>query len=453
MRACSGHLDRARQRQRRPRRRRRARPRGGAAGPGRLPLRRVWLTRRGGAGLLLRLRQRRPVAAVPRRARAAGVPRSRLGALPRGQPALRRRGGGRGAQRRPDRAGAGLPLRAAAGDGARASCRARPSSPSGTSPGPTPSRSASARGGARSWKACSAARSSASTRASTARTSSRRSTATSRRASSTSTRRSRSSGERDAGRELSDLDRVAARSDARAGRRSAECRPKRVRAPGPAARHLLAVGVDRFDYTKGILERLHAVERMLEKHPEWHRPLHLRAGGRAVAQRARRIPRVPGAHRAQVASASTSASAAAATSRCPPAGAAPRARAVDELYRAADVCVVTSLHDGMNLVCKEFVAARDDEQGVLILSRFAGAARELPEALIVNPYHVEETADALHRALDHAARPSSASAWPACAPRCASSTSTAGPGACCPTPAAGACASASRRACSATGSS
>ena len=73
--------------------------------------------------------------------------------------------------------------------------------------------------------------------------------------------------------------------------------------------------------------------------------------------------------------------------------------AVNEFYRAADICIVTSLHDGMNLVCKEFVAARDDEQGVLILSRFAGAARELREALIVNPYHVEETADALHRAL------------------------------------------------------
>jgi trehalose 6-phosphate synthase len=53
----------------------------------------------------------------------------------------------------------------------------------------------------------------------------------------------------------------------------------------------------------------------------------------------------------------------------------------------------------MNLVCKEFVASRDDERGVLILSRFAGAARELVEALIVNPYHVEETADALYRAL------------------------------------------------------
>jgi len=55
--------------------------------------------------------------------------------------------------------------------------------------------------------------------------------------------------------------------------------------------------------------------------------------------------------------------------------------------------------DGMNLVCKEFIAARDDERGVLILSRFVGAARELPESLIVNPYHVEETADAMHQAL------------------------------------------------------
>jgi trehalose 6-phosphate synthase len=72
---------------------------------------------------------------------------------------------------------------------------------------------------------------------------------------------------------------------------------------------------------------------------------------------------------------------------------------VMRLYRAADVCMVTSLHDGMNLVCKEFVAARDDERGVLVLSRFAGAAREMPEALVVNPYHVEETADALHQAL------------------------------------------------------
>ena len=76
---------------------------------------------------------------------------------------------------------------------------------------------------------------------------------------------------------------------------------------------------------------------------------------------------------------------------------------------------MTSLHDGMNLVCKEFVAARDDEQGVLILSRFAGAARELTEALIVNPYHVEETADALHRRCDDAAGRAARAHGAACA--------------------------------------
>jgi trehalose 6-phosphate synthase len=72
---------------------------------------------------------------------------------------------------------------------------------------------------------------------------------------------------------------------------------------------------------------------------------------------------------------------------------------INRYYRAADVCMVTSLHDGMNLVAKEYVAARDDERGVLLLSQFTGAALELHEALIVNPYHIEQTADALYRAL------------------------------------------------------
>ena len=68
-------------------------------------------------------------------------------------------------------------------------------------------------------------------------------------------------------------------------------------------------------------------------------------------------------------------------------------------YRAADLCYVSSLHDGMNLVAKEFVAARDDERGVLVLSQFTGAARELTEALIVNPYDLDEASDALAAAL------------------------------------------------------
>ena len=160
----------------------------------------------------------------------------------------------------------------------------------------------------------------------------------------------------------------------------------------------LAVGVDRFDYTKGILERLHAVERMLEKYPEWvgrFTFVQVAAPSRGVLEEYRafqqRIQQVTDRINARFASAG-----------------GPVVRllaehhdhdAVNELYRAADACLVTSLHDGMNLVCKEFVAARDDERGVLILSRFAGAAREMPEALIVNPYHVEETADALHQAL------------------------------------------------------
>ncbi len=75
------------------------------------------------------------------------------------------------------------------------------------------------------------------------------------------------------------------------------------------------------------------------------------------------------------------------------------AESVYEHFRAADLCFVSSLHDGMNLVAKEFVAARDDERGVLVLSQFAGASRELPEALIVNPYDADECAAALHLAL------------------------------------------------------
>jgi trehalose-6-phosphate synthase len=140
----------------------------------------------------------------------------------------------------------------------------------------------------------------------------------------------------------------------------------------------LAVGVDRFDYTKGILERLNAVERLLEKWPAWIGRfvfVQVAAPTRSALDEYRsfqeRIERVTAAHQR--------------TFRPP--GYQPvhllaqhhEHDAVMELFRAADICVVTSLHDGMNLVCKEFVAARDDLQGVLILSRFAGAARELSE--------------------------------------------------------------------------
>ena len=75
-------------------------------------------------------------------------------------------------------------------------------------------------------------------------------------------------------------------------------------------------------------------------------------------------------------------------------------REIQRYYRAADVCMVTSLHDGMNLVAKEFLAARHDEQGALILSRFTGAARELRDAFVVNPYDIDQTAEAIRLALE-----------------------------------------------------
>jgi trehalose 6-phosphate synthase len=75
-------------------------------------------------------------------------------------------------------------------------------------------------------------------------------------------------------------------------------------------------------------------------------------------------------------------------------------REIDRFYRAADFCLVTSLHDGMNLVAKEFVAACDDEQGVLILSTFTGASRELTDALLVNPYDATQLASAMRLAME-----------------------------------------------------
>jgi trehalose 6-phosphate synthase len=178
----------------------------------------------------------------------------------------------------------------------------------------------------------------------------------------------------------------------------ADCRRVVRERLGLALGHKLAVGVDRFDYTKGILERIRALERLLEKQPQWIGSLSLLQ----VAAPSRSELEEYKAFQLRIHQATDQINARFGREGYQVVCLLDRHHdraAVDELYRAADVCVVTSLHDGMNLVSKEFVAARDDEQGVLILSRFAGAAAELKEALIVNPYHVEEGADALQRAL------------------------------------------------------
>lgn len=160
----------------------------------------------------------------------------------------------------------------------------------------------------------------------------------------------------------------------------------------------IGLGVDRLDYTKGIEERFRAVERLLELEPEW-------VGGFTFIQVAAPTRSRIGDYQAY--EARVRAMADRINARFPDAVHPPiilhvahhDPAAVYEYYRAGDVCVVTSLHDGMNLVAKEFVAARDDERGVLVLSQFAGASRELPEAIIVNPYDVEQCAAALQLAL------------------------------------------------------
>jgi trehalose 6-phosphate synthase len=178
----------------------------------------------------------------------------------------------------------------------------------------------------------------------------------------------------------------------------AQCRRNVIERLGLAPDQVLAVGIDRLDYTKGILERMHAVERLLERHEEWIGRfvfVQVAAPSRSSLEEYRLF-------RDRLRQATERINQRFGRANYQPIHLLAEHHdhdAVTELYRAADVGLVTSLHDGMNLVCKEFVAARDDERGVLILSRFAGAAREMTEALIVNPYHVEECAAALQRAL------------------------------------------------------
>jgi trehalose 6-phosphate synthase len=165
--------------------------------------------------------------------------------------------------------------------------------------------------------------------------------------------------------------------------------------PGQA----LGVGVDRLDYTKGIEERLRAVERLFELKPEWvgrFTFVQIAAPTRTRIEQYQEYD-----SRVRLLAERLNARFAAGD-RPPPVVLCVQQHQpeqVYEYYRAADVCMVTSLHDGMNLVAKEFVSARDDERGVLILSQFTGASRELPEALIVNPYDIDQCATALHVAL------------------------------------------------------
>jgi trehalose 6-phosphate synthase len=161
---------------------------------------------------------------------------------------------------------------------------------------------------------------------------------------------------------------------------------------------VLLVGIERFDYTKGILDRMRAVDDLLTREPSWKGRLVLI---QAAAPTRTRLDRYS-ALQTEALDLADEVNARHGKGTYSPILLHVRHHSPDEVYelfRAADTCIVSSLHDGMNLVAKEFVASRDDEQGVLILSSFAGASRELSEALIVNPYDTHAMADALERAL------------------------------------------------------
>jgi trehalose 6-phosphate synthase/phosphatase len=165
-----------------------------------------------------------------------------------------------------------------------------------------------------------------------------------------------------------------------------------------APQERIILGVDRLDYSKGIPRRLLSFQRLLERHPEWHGRVRLlqlavpsRGGLRAYRRLRREIERLVSHINGEFSTPSWT----------------PiryMHRSVDDerllsLYKSADLMLVTPLRDGMNLVAKEFVACRSDEDGVLILSEFAGAADQLVDAVIVNPYDIDGVAAAMHGAL------------------------------------------------------
>jgi alpha,alpha-trehalose-phosphate synthase [UDP-forming] len=187
-------------------------------------------------------------------------------------------------------------------------------------------------------------------------------------------------------------------ADAPAGNDAAEERSALIAELGIEA-SLLGVGVDRVDYTKGILERFQAVESFLEGYPRYQGKftfIQIGAPSRIHIQRYADFQR-------EVEDEANRINERFRRGKWRPIVFLNRQHShpeVQRYYRAAHLCMVTSLHDGMNLVAKEYVAARQDERGVLILSRFTGAARDLRDALIVNPYDIRSTGEAIAQALE-----------------------------------------------------
>ncbi len=160
----------------------------------------------------------------------------------------------------------------------------------------------------------------------------------------------------------------------------------------------LLLGIDRLDYTKGISRRLLAVDRLLERYPEWRGKLRMvqvsvpsRESVESYTTMRRQVDELVGRINGRWS-----------TDHWQPIHHIFRGiddQEISALYRTADVMVVTPVRDGMNLVAKEFVASRNDGDGVLVISEFAGAASELGSALHVNPFDIDATAERLHQGL------------------------------------------------------
>jgi len=162
---------------------------------------------------------------------------------------------------------------------------------------------------------------------------------------------------------------------------------------------LMGVGVDRIDYTKGLIEKFLAVERFLEKNPTYQRKFTFVQIGAPSRTLLKSYSDMVSAVENEANRINTRFK----SNNWRPILLLKRHHSHEEIipfYSSADFCMVTSLHDGMNLVAKEFVAARNQNDGTLILSTFAGAAKELQGALIVNPYDIEKSADAIRLALE-----------------------------------------------------
>jgi trehalose 6-phosphate synthase len=161
---------------------------------------------------------------------------------------------------------------------------------------------------------------------------------------------------------------------------------------------VLAIGVDRLDYTKGILERLHAIEIMLDRYTDMQGNftyIQISAPSRtevdAYREMRERIEQMVGRINGRFGA-----------KGCIPIDYRYEGHPQEELvayYRAADVALVTPLRDGMNLVAKEYIVSKLDDDGCLVLSRFTGASQELSDAILVNPYHPQDMADAIRHSV------------------------------------------------------